>query len=366
MNAYKYPQDLAGALPETWYETYRELEPPPLPEHEYLTRLLEIAYHASFTTEERRGTCFSAVICAPEASEKPIVFASPRDFNLHELMRLAPVAAGDGVMVGITHSNDTAVPQIWGLCSDAVSQLVIRVPGPGALDITRNDVTILSLKTGRIAQSSGGSGHEMVTHFLEHANRALWSGIEFGGATWSPEHVVYPSYLFDIAGAISREGHGGALLVVPEASADSVYPLVKIKYACNDDAIWPTLLVAIRRYHDPTFQNDREVSRVETAEAETQRLLRRLANLAAVDGAVLITDRFRLLGFGVEVVAPAAVSHVEIWPEGPAPVEAFGTRHRSAIRFCSAFPQGMALVCSQDGGIRCIQSRDGKVILTDW
>jgi hypothetical protein len=45
------------------------------------------------------------------------------------------------------------------------------------------------------------------------------------------------------------------------------------------------------------------------------------------------------------------------------PVEDFGTRHRSAFRFCMAYPAGVAIVCSQDGGVRFVRSVDGQVEL---
>jgi DNA integrity scanning protein DisA with diadenylate cyclase activity len=44
------------------------------------------------------------------------------------------------------------------------------------------------------------------------------------------------------------------------------------------------------------------------------------------------------------------------------PVESFGTRHRSAFRFCSSLEDSIAFVLSQDGGVKAVK-RHGKDVL---
>jgi hypothetical protein len=36
---------------------------------------------------------------------------------------------------------------------------------------------------------------------------------------------------------------------------------------------------------------------------------------------------------------------------------------KSLSCFCAAYPRGVAFVCSQDGSIKCVRNRDGKVTL---
>ena len=45
--------------------------------------------------------------------------------------------------------------------------------------------------------------------------------------------------------------------------------------------------------------------------------------------------------------------------------ESVGTRHRSAYRLCLAAPDAMAIVISQDGGVRIVRSREGAVTYWD-
>jgi hypothetical protein len=79
----------------------------------------------------------------------------------------------------------------------------------------------------------------------------------------------------------------------------------------------------------------------------------------------VITDLFRVLGFGVEFTAPPTDPAREtiVHKRSVRPVEDFGTRHRSAFRFVAACPYVTAFVCSQDGGVKCIRNDAGRVRL---
>jgi DNA integrity scanning protein DisA with diadenylate cyclase activity len=42
-----------------------------------------------------------------------------------------------------------------------------------------------------------------------------------------------------------------------------------------------------------------------------------------------------------------------------------GTRHRSAYRLCARFPDAIAIVISQDGGVRFVAWHEGAVTYWD-
>jgi hypothetical protein len=93
-----------------------------------------------------------------------------------------------------------------------------------------------------------------------------------------------------------------------------------------------------------------------------------VADLAAVDGAVLMTDCFEILGFGVEIagelpeVAQVARAHdLAGTQKRLVRTDRVGTRHRSAYRLCQAVHDALALVVSQDGGLRFIRWHDDGV-----
>jgi DNA integrity scanning protein DisA with diadenylate cyclase activity len=94
-----------------------------------------------------------------------------------------------------------------------------------------------------------------------------------------------------------------------------------------------------------------------------------LANLAAIDGAVVLDKQLQVLGFGAEVSAelpaPEAVWRaldVDGAERVAEPVENVGTRHRAAYRFAQRHPQGLAIVISHDGGVSFVAQREGQVV----
>jgi hypothetical protein len=97
-----------------------------------------------------------------------------------------------------------------------------------------------------------------------------------------------------------------------------------------------------------------------------------IAALTEVDGAVVMTKRFELLGFGAEIVGDLPdVQHVaraldlEAEDTVAEPLVADGTRHRSAYRLCSRLPDALALVVSQDGGVRFVTVHRDEVTFWD-
>ena len=96
-----------------------------------------------------------------------------------------------------------------------------------------------------------------------------------------------------------------------------------------------------------------------------------IAGLAAADGAVVMSKDNELLGFGgmisgrlpdVESVGRALdLEGEKVVEEGIGNV---GARHRSAYRLAGALPGSVAVVISQDGGVRWVCQRGGRV--TYW
>lgn len=366
MARFKYPRDLIGPLRAVWAERLKyELDPPDLPDDEFLLALLEAAYHASFTLDEQRRTRLTLIICDPKSGDAvdALPFLDARELSVHELMRLGPVASGGSAMIGITPPHAGPL-RIWGLCTRGYLQLTVSIVGPGALELGRGGVTRVALRGGKIDSGSSDGSWPSLAKFLASANTALWEGVVWGGGSWSPEYVVYPQWVWDVATSIARGGHGGTLLLIPDGDAPEFLQhkgWTKIKYACDDSSLWVKMRVAIRRYDDQTFVDPKGLAEVEAAEKEVEHLTARVGQLAAVDGAVLMTDRMRLLGFGAEVTVQSDVAEVTRGDGKRVAIEAFGTRHRAAFRFCAFYPGGLAIVCSQDGGSRVIESQDGVV-----
>jgi DNA integrity scanning protein DisA with diadenylate cyclase activity len=97
-----------------------------------------------------------------------------------------------------------------------------------------------------------------------------------------------------------------------------------------------------------------------------------IANLTAIDGAVVLDKRFGLLGYGAEVSAELPAP-ARVWraldTEGrerePDDIENVGTRHRAAYRFVHDHARGLAIVISHDGGVSFVANHGGEVVFWD-
>jgi hypothetical protein len=86
-----------------------------------------------------------------------------------------------------------------------------------------------------------------------------------------------------------------------------------------------------------------------------------LARLTAVDGAVIVTRKFELLGFGAVVRLDRTGDYKVFKAEDRSGksrrevgIENYGTRHRAAFEFCYKNLPSVAIVLPQDGGIKFV------------
>ncbi|HEY4157722.1 MAG TPA: hypothetical protein VGM29_06475, partial [Polyangiaceae bacterium] len=177
--------------------------------------------------------------------------------------------------------------------------------------------------------------------------------------------------------------HGGMILVVdpaPEAGATH-FDGLRLKYRFDQDEPshrYRTLLLQILErvaaatskasatWSDFAQDASPELGRLEHSVFELSRVI---ANLAAIDGAVVLDKRLGLVGFGAEV-SPELPTPTRVWraldTEGltlaPDDLENVGTRHRAAYRFVQDHPRGVAIVISHDGGVSFVANRDNHVV----
>jgi hypothetical protein len=187
--------------------------------------------------------------------------------------------------------------------------------------------------------------------------------------------------------------HGGTVIFVPLENAGEPsreHPYIDLRYPFADDQArlcFPDLVVGIlnrlaQLYGTADHEQEPRVVGWEEFEATTDDEIETLdealfdvahliAGLAAADGAVILNKLNELLGFGgmisgrlpdVESVWMALdLEGEKVAEEGTANV---GARHRSAYRLAGALPGSVAVVISQDGGVRFVCQRGGRV--TYW
>ena len=145
-----YPSDLAERVREGWPADARALP-------ELLEPILDAAYHASFLLDEERPVTCRILVCrhascrptaGPPGALLPLVFATPRAFDEHELGACRRRPGRDRALVGVDESRGELVT--WGIVQSGprwlqVAQggranepplppcLVVRVVRPGHL-----------------------------------------------------------------------------------------------------------------------------------------------------------------------------------------------------------------------------------------
>jgi hypothetical protein len=186
--------------------------------------------------------------------------------------------------------------------------------------------------------------------------------------------------------------HGGTVIFVPtesvgEPSGEDPYIDLRFRFADGPARrSFPDLVVDIlnrlAQLYGTADQQEPGVVGWEEFEATTDAQIETLdeglfetahliAGLAAADGAVVMSKQNELLGFGgmisgrlpaVHSVARALdLEGEKVAEEGTGNV---GARHRSAYRLAGALPGSVAVVISQDGGVRWVCQKGGRV--TYW
>ncbi|HEX8790450.1 MAG TPA: hypothetical protein VF765_05820 [Polyangiaceae bacterium] len=406
---HSYPLHLATRVRGSWPSDAR-----PLPR--CLEALLDVAYHASFLRNEERPVACRILVTprsglpledGPPTGLLPMVFTTPRRLDEDELRRIAPAANFYRALVGVEESSSGEL-SAWGLLQSGPRwmqpsrggrarepmmprSLVVRIVRPGHLVVGCGNQEIAELRGGRLSDFSldvfrskwlpGLFAAERETMAVEH--RASASPSLEPAVAMALTGVLAQQMIKRVIATIRTAHHGGTVLAVPADSPGESY--LHPRFAFDDApprrrfrSLVLAMLERLARRSAETgrpaspdsylHEDDGLVAQLDEALFETASLI---ASLAQVDGAVVLTKRFEILGFGAEIAGGLpAVTHVRRGLDLEADsfsseiVDDVGTRHRSAYRLSEALPGALAIVVSQDGGVRFVQRHRGFV--TYW
>jgi hypothetical protein len=419
-----YPADLVDLVLRRWHEAratgQTDLTPP---DAARLGHVLSICYQATLLREEDRPVTFRLALSDPDAFEPAagppsglhrLMFTRPLPLDQHEIRRVAPAAVFSRSLIGATLA-DGAAPEIWGVIHSGPQWLqsvrggretaqtippvlIVAATGPGRLLVSAGALPLAELRNGTL------SGREMdvfQSQWMQeglaevgHLQRAAhMRDREHAGEHWAEIDSTFGAVLAShvlrrVLATIRAAQHGGTLIIVPgrrvsELLSDGSF--VRVKYGFGDEEPRRRILTLMI-----TIMN--ELARAEGANqtpvgwsayesssarpmAEMDESLFEVAHLVAdlsrVDGTVLMSDRLEIIGFGVEIAGElpevlrvARAYDLEGIQREWVRTDRVGTRHRSAYRLCQAVHDALALVVSQDGGLRFIRWQDDGV--TYW
>jgi hypothetical protein len=404
-----YPPDLARWVAAQW-----PAETPLSISTELLHEALAAAFQASMMTEETRPTRFRLLLTRADAlttdgepgrSVLRLKFDRSRLLNADELRRLAPSTPFETSLIGA--QEEAGALRIWGIAHSGPAWLaptwggrdpgsnwtfdpIIHVNGPGQIAVRRAGILLGALERGGLVDTtidvfesewlarmfSREREEVRARHGAAQARRVAPTEVEASLVGRISQHMLRRCIQL-VRGA----KHGGLILVQETESEVGAAEGVRLKFRFDRDeptrryrALLLGLLAALADstdkpsidWSDFVTSANADLARLEQAVFEWSRVI---ANLAGVDGAVVVDKRFALVGFGAEVSAELA-SPTRVWRaldrEGasrrPEDVEAVGTRHRAAYRFVSDHSGSLAIVVSHDGGVTFVANREGEVV----
>jgi hypothetical protein len=309
-----------------------------VPDAETIEAIINAAFWASLRREEGYAPRISLAFVAAQQTEHALIFERALPMDPAVLTRVAPAVERAGMHLGVWHDSEEGL-SVWGAARGIPKLcLVVEAAAPGLIVVKSQsgeasgkfvNVAVLEgdqVKVVKRQSSGGGAPPSLLNTLLGFDSSVSW--------------VRAPSIFVQLAVAM-RHGHGGSLLVVPSGTGawrDSIVP--PIPYALS-----------------PHFAGLTELSDAEPERA--RRLIDGVGSLTAVDGAVVLTDRYEVLGFGAKIMrrkGHAQVEQVRVMEpvEGGMdlivhPEQLGGTRHLSAAQFIHDQRDTAALVASQDG-----------------
>ena len=406
-----YPPDLARYVEAHW-----PAATPLTLSSELLVEALSTAFQASLTTEEARPTRFRLLITpvdrlpvsgSPNDGVLRLKFDRSRPFVADELRRLAPAVPFETSLIG-AHAEEQSL-RLWGIAHSGPAWLAPTSGGRGPVPIWTSDPIIHVTGPGQLAvrcagQLVGAIERGLLVDAMMDVFDSKWLPAMFtrereqireehaalqarSASPTAVEHSLVGrigQHMLRRAIQLVRGTHHGGMLLVVDGAVEippTGFDGLRLKYRVDQDEPshrYRTLLLRILDvvagatskasvgWADFASNTDGDLERLERAVFEWSRVV---ANLAAIDGAVVLDKRLGLVGFGAEVSAELP-SPPRVWraldTEGrqrvPEDIESVGTRHRAAYRFVNDHPGGLAIVVSHDGGVSFVANREREIV----
>jgi hypothetical protein len=336
---------------------------------EQLSILIENAYWASLKSNEGRVTRVSVVVAAPGSLGDATTFTTSVPYDESNIAKLAPAVSPNGCLVVSGQNNELS---IWGLgrgrsrpWSDSVT---VEISDPGIVRVGLGPFKTFAVFNGRSVSMIEAPEINLSVHLERILRKVFPQGDFIETQTIAREGAA----LVNLARAIVEDGHGGTVLIVPGTEGEwlkaiSSFPF---RFATPDTTIrdliraelknqvaWGEALQRVMSADIPADLKNLVAGTLGQHPLDIRGVVRAVASLAAVDGAIVATRDLRILGFGAKIAVASGppprvcLFRPEPGPQAVAPCaleDLGGTRHQSAARFVAANKDAVALVISQD------------------
>jgi hypothetical protein len=357
----------------------------PAPSPGHLRDILNTAHFASLEHEEGRPVTFALafvdepMLRAEGVNRKewsPLVFARPLPFDVPSLAKLAAAVdhrqtllaisdhSGSLVVQGLIRMNTmqyrSSRDELRFASGHGLEPLMVRATDAGVLNIDIGMRRFATIRRGQFLPEALPVFHggRIFDELCAHAMR---SGFH---------PSAYVAVLTRAILCLIDRGHGGIILLLPDKNLE----YLDFRYELAEKA--PALQEALRfisgdplgpraEVHDSLSgsrpdSNAVEVERAKQRAIEEHEFLHDAANfaadLASVDGALVLFQDLTIAGFGAHLVCESSMemkTYRALDLNGTSiessPLKYLGTRHNSTARLCHKRPGILGFVVSQDG-----------------
>lgn len=384
---------------KTWQQDqehpYRDRRVKPIPVFNDVKVVVELAFSASLKNEEGKPITFSLVFLPKNRFETEQKLSGRKQmitcfdkallFTIESIKKIALAfdPKTTAMIVG-RKDNNSIEYEIWGtmVFKKSYSRFEEIPAAYHDFNFFRPDaMMVTAISGGSLIISRGDSvlGHFINGEFLRATPSCFTSTamgsyiincisknhgyIKHENLYWN----IYRDSLDYLISEISVRGHGGTLIILPDDLKMKYDDKINKKYLAKQDFQIEKLILKVLNLEE----------RREKQDLLLNVLLKRLiaerldvvAQLACVDGALILSSCFDLISFGATLHAKKWDGKVLIGPDGFKGIggnfnhSILGTRHNSAIDFIGDCPKAIGFVISQDGLIRGFVKGNGNTIL---
>ena len=312
-----------------------------------IRQLVNTIFWASLATEEGRYAKLAVVVMEDIDISDGLTFAEPVAFSPSALVKLSPALLVENSHLTVSFDKRGRL-KIRGLAQGQGLGLVIRATSPGNLVVSMY---------GEILAYLSPVEEPLI---LEIPNWVMQVARFID--LWEPDFEL--AWFLRFLAEAMRHGRGGTILIVP-STGDGWKNSTKDGYLVDKDM----LRLSWRKKHWEQESKKTSPTFLDPLSAEAtifRRSIALIGALTAVDGATILNDKYRVIGFGRKMIfnlnPPTTIAVANMLGE---PVESElpfkeigGMRHQSAARFAHENAESIALVTSQDGRMTLFREAD--------
>jgi hypothetical protein len=332
-----------------------------LPSREQVQILIETAFWTSIEREEGRSLKFNVSYASGYIPAITIPLETPKPYNVDTLIKTAPIASSSeqSIIVNPSGNGELFILGLGVIRNRllGITPFTIKVMGPGNLV-----VEFLSLNFAHIS----GQRVSFIEQPLLMQKAPFWD--VFAPATEKKLDIEFSEIqkqtISNVLSEMRSMGHGGALIIVPggwEIPED-----VKCDNLVTDKSATGQGLVFENALELASAKEKNEFTDVMSHTTTLKIMEKALANLTSVDGAVIINENLKIIGYGAKLHSEGSLRIVKtssLEVEGTEEElenisELGGTRHQSMAHFIMAHPEATGFVVSQDGNVTAFKCQE--------